>query len=87
MTWRNTVAVIALTPVNALIVGYGLLAAGMTDWAANWDDEPYRPPLAELGTVSGVVAAIGVALWWARLRRAAAFQAVPLLVLVLLMSG
>jgi hypothetical protein len=70
---------------NALAVGYGWLAAGMTGWAASFDDEPYEPPLAELGTTCGVVAAIGVALWLARLRGAAVFQVVPLLLLALLM--
>lgn len=86
---RNTVAVLALLPVNALAVGYGWLAAGMTGWAANADGEgePYEPPLAELGTACGAVVIIGVALWCARLRRAAVFQAVPLLPLVALMTG
>jgi hypothetical protein len=87
MKWRNTVAVLALLPVNALAVGYGLLAAGMTGWAADWDQEPYEPPLPELATACGVAAAIGAALWWARLRRAAAFQAVPVLALAALMIG
>ncbi|MEV6166640.1 hypothetical protein AB0L99_00245 [Streptomyces sp. NPDC051954] len=87
MKWKNTFAVLALLPVNAMLVGYGWLAAGMTDWAANWDGEPYRAPLAELGTACGVVAAIGAVLWWGRLRRAAAFQLVPLLILSIPMLG
>ncbi|MDH6215424.1 hypothetical protein M2283_002728 [Streptomyces pseudovenezuelae] len=82
---RNFVAALALLPLNFLVVGYGWLAAGMTGWAANWDEQPYEPPLTELGVAAGVVAAVGVALWVARLRGAAVFQTVPLLVLVLLM--
>jgi hypothetical protein len=83
MRWRNTIAVLALLPVNFLLVGYGWLAAGMSAWAANWDEDPYRPPLAELGWPCGVVAAVGVGLWFARLRGAAVFQAVPLVALAL----
>ncbi|MGW3289585.1 hypothetical protein ACWDR3_33580 [Streptomyces sp. NPDC001002] len=82
---RNFVAALAVLPLNVLLVGYGWLAAGMTGWAANWDEQPYEPPLTELGVTCGVVAAVGVALWVARLRGAATLQAVPLLVLVLLM--
>jgi hypothetical protein len=77
--------VLALLPVDFLAVGYGWLAVGMTGWAANWDEEPYDPPLTELGVAAGVVAAVGVGLWLARLRGAAAFQLVPLLALVALM--
>ncbi|GCB49752.1 hypothetical protein SNL152K_7094 [Streptomyces sp. NL15-2K] len=77
---------LGLLPVNILVVGYGWLAASMTGWAAGYDDEPYEPPLAELGTACGVVAVIGVLLWVARLRGAAAFQVVPLLMLATLMS-
>lgn len=87
MKWRNTIAVLALLPVNAMAVGYGLLAAGMTGWAANWDEKPYEPPLTELGVAAGVVAVVGVVLWWAGLRRAAAVQLLPLLVLGTLMLG
>lgn len=86
MRGRNIIAVLGLLPVNILAVGYGWLAAGMTGWAAGHDDEPYEPPLAELGMTSGVVAALGVLLWLARLRGAAAFQVVPLLMLAMLMS-
>ncbi|WP_324789771.1 hypothetical protein [Streptomyces sp. H51] len=85
MRWRNTIAVLALLPLDALAVGYGWLAAGMTAWAAGQDGRPYHPPLAELGGACAVVAAAGALLWWARLRGAAAFQAVPLLALVALM--
>ncbi|WP_405873262.1 MULTISPECIES: hypothetical protein [unclassified Streptomyces] len=85
MRWRNTVAVIALLPLDFLVVGYGWLVAGMTGWAANFDEQPYDPPFAELGTVCGVVAAVGVVLWCARLRGAALFQAVPLAALLALM--
>ncbi|MDX3243735.1 DUF6234 family protein [Streptomyces sp. ME18-1-4] len=82
---RNTVTAIALLPVNALAVGYGWLAVGMTGWAAAYDDEPAEPPLTELGTACGLVVTIGVVLWLARLRGAAVFQAVPALLLALLM--
>ena len=82
---RNFLAALALLPLNFLVVGYGWLAAGMTGWAANWDEQPYEPPLTELGVAAGVVAAVGVALWLSRLRGAAVFQTVPLLALVLLM--
>ncbi|GAA3991115.1 hypothetical protein OG252_34680 [Streptomyces sp. NBC_01352] len=85
MRGRNIIAVLALLPVNALAVGYGWLAVGMTGWAAGFDDEPYEAPMAELGVTCGVVAAIGVLLWLARLRGAAVFQLAPLLVLGLLM--
>ncbi|MFD3503016.1 hypothetical protein ACFWWT_29010 [Streptomyces sp. NPDC058676] len=86
MRGRNIIAVLALLPVNILAVGYGWLAAGMTGWAAGFDDQPYEPPLVELGAACGVVAAAGVVLWLVRLRGAAVFQMVPLLVLALLMS-
>jgi hypothetical protein len=86
MRGRNIIAVLGLLPVNTLALGYGWLAAGMTGWAAGHDDEPYEPPLAELGTICGVVAVIGVGLWLARLRGAAVFQLVPLLMLAMLMS-
>ncbi|PAZ12190.1 hypothetical protein CLM62_31325 [Streptomyces sp. SA15] len=85
MRGRNIIAVLGLLPVNILAVGYGWLAAGMTGWAASYDDEPYEPPLAELGTTCGVVAAVGVVLWLVRLRGAAVFQVVPLLILAMLM--
>jgi hypothetical protein len=85
VSMRNFVAALALLPLNALLVGYGWLAAGMTGWAASWDEEAYEPPLTELGVACGVVVALGVALWVGRLRGAAVFQSVPLLVLVLLM--
>ncbi|MBA2811780.1 hypothetical protein E0500_031790 [Streptomyces sp. KM273126] len=85
MKRRNTIAVLGLLPINILVVGYGLLAVGMTGWGATWNEDPYEPPLAELGAACGAVAIIGGALWWARLRRAAAFQAIPLLVLAALM--
>ncbi|GGS94105.1 hypothetical protein GCM10010254_12510 [Streptomyces chromofuscus] len=78
---------LGLLPLNTLLVGYGWLAAGMTAWAAGFGPEPYRPPMAELGAACGGVALIGVVLWWAGLRRAAAFQAVPLLALLALMLG
>ncbi|WP_141312253.1 hypothetical protein [Streptomyces spinoverrucosus] len=87
MRWRNTLAVLGLLPLNALAVGYGWLAAGMTGWAASFGPEPYRPPMTELGVACGGVALIGVALWLAGLRRAAAFQLVPLLALAVLMTG
>jgi hypothetical protein len=86
MRGRNIIAVLGLLPVNIMAVGYGWLAAGMTGWAASYDDEPYEPPLAELGAACGVVAVIGVVLWVARLRGAAVFQVVPLLMLAMLMS-
>ncbi|MEU0966996.1 hypothetical protein ABZ357_16790 [Streptomyces sp. NPDC005917] len=79
--------VLALLPVNLLAVGYGWLAAGMTGWAASWDAESYEPPLTELGAAAGVVAAVGVVLWLARLRGAALCQLVPLLALVALMMS
>jgi hypothetical protein len=85
MKGRNVITAIALLPVNALVVGYGWLAAGMTGWAAGYDDEPAEPPLAELGTACGLVVAIGVVLWLARLRGAAVFQVVPALLLAVLM--
>ncbi|MFI1563754.1 hypothetical protein ACH4ZX_11955 [Streptomyces sp. NPDC020490] len=83
-SWRNTIAILALLPLDALAVGYGWLAAGMTAWAAGQDGRPYRPPPAELGGACAVVAAAGALLWWTGLRGAAAFQAIPLLALVTL---
>jgi hypothetical protein len=86
MTWRNTIAVLGLLPVDLLAVGYGWLAVGMTSWGASFDDPSvYAPPLAELWGAAGVVAAVGVGLWCARLRGAAVFQLVPLLALFALM--
>ncbi len=86
MRGRNIIAVLALLPVDIAAVGYGWLAAGMTGWAAGVNDEPYEPPLAELSMACGAVAVVGVVLWLVRLRGAAVFQVVPLLVLTLLMA-
>ncbi|MDN3020477.1 hypothetical protein [Streptomyces sp. S.PB5] len=86
MKAKNTVTVLALLPVNFLAVAYGWWAAGWTSWAANWNEEPYAPPMAELGTACAVVAVIGVALLLARLWGAAAFQMIPVLALITLMS-
>ena len=77
MRWRNTTAVLVLLPLDALVVGYGWLVA-------TWTDEPHEPALAQLGVICGLVAASGVALWAARLRSAAVFQVVPVLVLATL---
>ncbi|MEV7883918.1 hypothetical protein ACWD3I_10415 [Streptomyces sp. NPDC002817] len=86
MKAKNTVTVLALLPVDFLVVAYGWWAAGWAGWAANWNEEPYEPPMAELGTACAVVAAIGVALLLARLWGAAAFQVIPVLALMALMS-
>jgi hypothetical protein len=86
MRFGNTVAVIGLLPVNVLAVGYGWLAVGMRSWGASFDEPSvYEPPLAELGAVAAVVAAVGIVLWCSRLRGAAVFQLVPLLLLCALM--
>ncbi|MES5821387.1 hypothetical protein [Streptomyces sp. RG80] len=86
MRGKNTIAACALLPVNFLVVAYGWWAAGWTSWAANWNEEPYAPPMAELGTACAVVAAICVALLAARLWGAALFQMVPVVALLALMT-
>lgn len=86
MRAKNTVAVCALLPVNFLVVAYGWWVAGWSGWAASWDEQPYEPPMTELGTACAVVAAIGVVLLLARLWGAAVFQMVPVLALVALMT-
>ncbi|MFF4252162.1 hypothetical protein ACFY1L_13220 [Streptomyces sp. NPDC001663] len=78
MRWRNTVAVLVLLPLDALAVGYGWMAV-------IWTDEPHEAPLAQLGVLCGVVAAVGAVLWPARLRGAAVFQFLPVLMLATLL--
>ncbi|MFF4268549.1 hypothetical protein [Streptomyces sp. NPDC001536] len=86
MRAKNTITVLALLPVNFLVVAYGWWAAGWSGWAASWNEEPYEPPMTELGTACAVVAVIGVALLLARLWGAAVFQVLPALALIALMS-
>lgn len=86
MRAKNSITVLALLPVNFLAVTYGWWVAGWSGWAASWDEEPYEPPMTELGTACAVVAAIGVALLLARLWGAAVFQLLPALALIALMS-
>ncbi|MEU6254169.1 hypothetical protein [Streptomyces sp. NPDC047043] len=78
MRWRNTVAVLVLLPLDAPAMGYGWMAVV-------WADEPQEAPLARLGVLCGAVAAGGAVLWPARLRSAAVFPLIPVLVRATLM--
>ncbi|KUJ65560.1 hypothetical protein ACZ90_46465 [Streptomyces albus subsp. albus] len=87
MKWKNTLSVLALLPLNAVLVGAVVGDLAMGQWAASYKSETYEPQVSELAWTLVVAALIGGLLAWRRLYGAAAVQVVWLLVLTGLVTG
>ncbi|MFE0425055.1 hypothetical protein [Streptomyces sp. NPDC058953] len=87
MKYRNTIAALALLPLNVLVVGYGLLAVGMSGWAHGYDGGPSPVPVRELGYALAVAGVILAGLLLARMWGAAVFQLIPVAILLVMMAG